>query len=283
MLKIAIQKSGRLYEDSIKLLKECGIQLSNGNKQLKTIADNFPLEIYFLRDDDIPQYVFDGVADIGIAGENVLLEKAKDLELDYRLGFGKCRLSIAVPKTTAYFTANDLQGLKIATSYPVLLQQYLSEKNISAEIHEISGSVEIAPGIGLADAICDLVSSGSTLFTNGLKEVEVILRSEAILAVNKDLSAEKKLLLEKLLLRIHAVKQARNNKYIMMNAPNHQLKNIIALLPGMKSPTVVPLSTEGWSSVQTVVNENDFWDVIEKLKQFEAQGILVMPIEKMII
>ena len=283
MLKIAIQKSGRLYEDSIKLLKECGIQLSNGNKQLKTIADNFPLEIYFLRDDDIPQYVFDGVADIGIAGENVLLEKAKDLELDYRLGFGKCRLSIAVPKTTAYFTANDLQGLKIATSYPVLLEQYLSEKNISAEIHEISGSVEIAPGIGLADAICDLVSSGSTLFTNGLKEVEVILRSEAILAVNKDLSAEKKILLEKLLLRINAVKQAKNNKYIMMNAPNGQLKNIVALLPGMKSPTVVPLSTEGWSSVQTVVNENDFWDVIEKLKQFEAQGILVMPIEKMII
>ncbi len=283
MLKIAIQKSGRLYEDSIKLLKECGIQLSNGNKQLKTIADNFPLEIYFLRDDDIPQYVFDGVADIGIAGENVLLEKAKDLELDYRLGFGKCRLSIAVPKTTAYFTANDLQGLKIATSYPVLLQQYLSEKNINAEIHEISGSVEIAPGIGLADAICDLVSSGSTLFTNGLKEVEVILRSEAILAVNKDLSAEKKILLEKLLLRINAVKQAKNNKYIMMNAPNSQLKNIVALLPGMKSPTVVPLSTEGWSSVQTVVNENDFWDVIEKLKQFEAQGILVMPIEKMII
>ncbi|MBC7537006.1 MAG: ATP phosphoribosyltransferase [Ferruginibacter sp.] len=283
MLKIAIQKSGRLYEDSIKLLKECGIQLSNGNKQLKTIADNFPLEIYFLRDDDIPQYVFDGVADIGIAGENVLLEKAKDLELDYRLGFGKCRLSIAVPKTTAYFTANDLQGLKIATSYPVLLQQYLSEKNINAEIHEISGSVEIAPGIGLADAICDLVSSGSTLFTNGLKEVEVILRSEAILAVNKDLSAEKKILLEKLLLRINAVKQAKNNKYIMMNAPNGQLKNIVALLPGMKSPTVVPLSSEGWSSVQTVVNENDFWDVIEKLKQFEAQGILVMPIEKMII
>ena len=283
MLKIAIQKSGRLYEDSITLLKECGIQLNNGNKQLKNIAENFPLEIYFLRDDDIPQYVFDGVADIGIAGENVLREKAKDIDLYYRLGFGKCRLSIAVPKSTAYTAVNDLEGLKIATSYPGLLQQYLKEKNINAEIHEISGSVEIAPGIGLADAICDLVSSGSTLFTNGLKEVEVILQSEAILAVNKDLSVEKKLLLEKLLLRIHAVKQAKNNKYIMMNAPNHQLKNIIALLPGMKSPTVVPLSTEGWSSVQTVVNENDFWDVIEKLKQFEAQGILVMPIEKMII
>ncbi|WP_460554798.1 ATP phosphoribosyltransferase [Ferruginibacter profundus] len=283
MLKIAIQKSGRLYEDSIKLLKECGIQLNNGNKQLKTIAENFPLEVYFLRDDDIPQYVYDGVADIGIVGENVLLEKSKDIDLVYRLGFGKCRLSIAVPKTMQYKSITDLNGLKIATTYATILQKYLEEKKIPAEIHEISGSVEIAPGIGLADAICDLVSSGSTLFTNGLKEVEVILKSEAVLTSNKNLSEENKNLLEKLLLRINAVKTAKNNKYIILNAPNHQLHNIENVLPGMKSPTVTPLATEGWSSVQSVVNENDFWEVIEKLKQFEAEGILVIPIEKMIV
>lgn len=283
MLKIAIQKSGRLYEDSIKLLKECGIQLNNGNKQLKTIAENFPLEVYFLRDDDIPQYVYDGVADIGIVGENVLLEKNKDIELVYRLGFGKCRLSIAVPKGMQYQSAADLKGMKIATTYSVILQQYLTANKIDAEIHEISGSVEIAPGIGLADAICDLVSSGSTLFTNGLKEVEVILKSEAVLTANKNLSPENKALLEKLLLRINAVKTAKNNKYIILNAPNRQLKNISSILPGMKSPTVTPLAEEGWSSVQSVVNENDFWEVIEKLKQFEAEGILVIPIEKMIV
>jgi ATP phosphoribosyltransferase len=283
MLKIAIQKSGRLYEDSIKLLKECGIQLNNGNKQLKTVAENFPLEVYFLRDDDIPQYVYDGVADIGIVGENVLLEKNKDIDLVYRLGFGKCRLSIAVPKTMQYKSTTDLNGLKIATTYSTILQQYLDESKINAEIHEISGSVEIAPGIGLADAICDLVSSGSTLFTNGLKEVEVILKSEAVLTANKNLSAENKNILEKLLLRINAVKTAKNNKYIILNAPNHQLQNIENVLPGMKSPTVTPLATEGWSSVQSVVNENDFWEVIEKLKQFEAEGILVIPIEKMIV
>jgi ATP phosphoribosyltransferase len=283
MLKIAIQKSGRLYEDSIKLLKECGIQLNNGNKQLKTIAENFPLEVYFLRDDDIPQYVYDGVADIGIVGENVLLEKNKDIDLVYRLGFGKCKLSIAVPKNMQYKSIDDLKGLKIATTYSGILQKYLNEKNSNAEIHEISGSVEIAPGIGLADAICDLVSSGSTLFTNGLKEVEVILKSEAVLTANKNLSEENKKLLEKLLLRINAVKTAKNNKYIILNAPNHQLKNISSVLPGMKSPTVTPLAEEGWSSVQSVVNENDFWEVIEKLKQFEAEGILVLPIEKMLV
>ena len=283
MLKIAIQKSGRLYEDSIKLLKECGIELNNGNKQLKAAAFNFPIEVYFLRDDDIPQYVFDGVADIGIVGENVLLEKNKDIEIAYRLGFGRCRLSIAVPKTVQYTSLEDLRGLKIATTYSTILQQYLDDKNIIAEIHEISGSVEIAPSIGLADAICDLVSSGSTLFTNGLKEVEVILQSEAVLSVNKNLTADKRLILEKLLLRINSVKTAKNNKYILLNAPNHQLKNIFSLLPGMKSPTVVPLVEEGWSSIQSVINENDFWDVIEKLKQFEAEGIIVMPIEKMIV
>lgn len=283
MLKIAIQKSGRLYEDSIKLLKECGIELNNGNKQLKAVAFNFPIEVYFLRDDDIPQYVYDGVADIGIVGENVMLEKNKEIDLVYRLGFGRCRLSIAVPKSLQYSSPDDLKGLKIATTYSTILQQYLTKNNIDAEIHEISGSVEIAPGIGLADAICDLVSSGSTLFTNGLKEVEVILKSEAVLAANKNLSDGNKAILEKLLLRINAVKTAKNNKYILLNAPNHQLKNIFSLLPGMKSPTVVSLAEEGWSSVQSVVNENEFWDVIEKLKQFEAEGIIVIPIEKMIV
>lgn len=283
MLKIAVQKSGRLYEESVKLLKECGIQLNNGHKQLKAVAENFPLDVYFLRDDDIPQYVYDGVADIGIVGENVLLETAKDIDLVFRLGFGKCRLSIAVPKNMPYQTVADLEGLKIATSYSGILQKYLQQNGSNAEIHEISGSVEIAPGIGLADAICDLVSSGSTLFTNGLKEVEVILRSEAVLCANKDLSEEKTALLEKLLLRINSVKTAKNNKYIMLNAPNSQLKNIFSLLPGMKSPTVVPLAETGWSSVQSVVNENDFWDVIEKLKRYDAEGILVLPIEKMIV
>jgi ATP phosphoribosyltransferase len=283
MLKIAIQKSGRLYEDSVKLLKECGIELNNGNKQLKATAFNFPLEVYFLRDDDIPQYVYDGVADIGIVGENVLLEKSKDIDLVYRLGFGKCRLSIAVPKGMQYNSNADLKGLKIASTYSVILQQYLTANNIDAEIHEISGSVEIAPGIGLADAICDLVSSGSTLFTNGLKEVEVILKSEAVLTANKNLSEENKVILQKLLMRMNAVKTAKNNKYIILNAPNRQLKNISAILPGMKSPTVTPLAEDGWSSVQSVVNENDFWDIIEKLQQCEAEGILVLPIEKMIV
>ena len=283
MLKIAVQKSGRLYEDSVKLLKECGIQLNNGHKQLKAIAENFPLEVYFLRDDDIPQYVYDGVADLGIVGENVLQEKAKEIDLVFRLGFGKCRLSIAVPKNMPYQTVADLNGSKIATSYGGILQKYLQQKGCNAEIHEISGSVEIAPGIGLADAICDLVSSGSTLFTNGLKEVEIILRSEAVLCANKNLSLENTALLEKLLLRINSVKTAKNNKYIMLNAPNSQLENIFSLLPGMKSPTVVPLAEKGWSSVQSVVNENDFWEVIEKLKGYDAEGILVLPIEKMIV
>jgi ATP phosphoribosyltransferase len=282
MLKIAIQKSGRLYEESVKLLKECGIHLNNGNKQLKTVAENFPLEVFFLRDDDIPQYVFDSVADIGIVGENVLLEKNKDINLVYKLGFGKCRLSIAVPKTMKYESLQDINGLKIATTYSYLTQEFFKLHCVNAEIHEISGSVEIAPGIGLADAICDLVSSGSTLFTNNLKEVEVVLRSEAVLVADKKMTEEKKLILQKLLMRINAVKTAKNNKYILLNAPNHQLENIAAVLPGSKSPTIVPLAEEGWSSVQSVVNENDFWEVIEKLKELEAEGILVVPIEKMI-
>lgn len=282
MLKIAIQKSGRLHDQSLQLLKECGIELNNGNRQLKATASDFPIEAYFLRDDDIPQYVFDKVADVGIVGENVLFEKGKEIQIVSRLGFGRCRLSIAVPAGMNYKGIEDLNGLKIATTYSNLLQNFLDEKKINAEIHEISGSVEIAPGIGLAHAICDLVSSGSTLFTNGLKEVEVILKSEAVLATNKNLSEEERKILDNLLLRINAVKAAKNYKYIMMNAPDHQLKNICALLPGMKSPTIVPLAESGWSSIQSVVNENDFWQVIEKLKIFEAEGILVVPIEKMI-
>jgi ATP phosphoribosyltransferase len=283
MLKIAVQKSGRLYENSLQLLKECGIEINNGNRQLKAVAFNFPVEIYFLRDDDIPQYVYDGVADIGIVGENVVYEKNKDISVVCKLGFGRCRLSIAVPKSIIYKSVADLKNLKIATSYTTLLQNFLDQKKINAEIHEISGSVEIAPGIGLADAICDLVSSGSTLFTNGLKEVEVVLNSEAALITNKNLSNENKEILDKLLMRINAVKTAKNNKYILLNAPNSQLKNIASVLPGMKSPTIVPLAEEGWSSVHSVVNESDFWEIIEKLKSFGAQGILVVPIEKMIL
>ncbi|MEP7253083.1 MAG: ATP phosphoribosyltransferase [Ginsengibacter sp.] len=283
MLKIAVQKSGRLHEHSLQLLKECGIELNNGNRQLKAISTDFPLEAYFLRDDDIPQYVYDGVADIGIVGENVVFEKNKDVGIVNRLGFGKCRLSIAVPKSMDYKNAGDLNGLKIATSYTVLLRKFLDEKKVNAEIHEISGSVEIAPGIGLAEAICDLVSSGSTLFTNGLKEVEVILKSQAVLIAKKKLEQDKLGLLSNLLLRINAVKTAKHNKYIMLNAPNSQLENIAAILPGMKSPTIVPLAESGWSSVQSVVNENDFWSIIEKLKSYEAEGIIVVPIEKMIL
>ena len=283
MLKIAVQKSGRLYDYSLQLLKECGIEINNGNRQLKAVAFNFPVEIYFLRDDDIPQYVFDRVAYVGFVGENVVYEKNKDIQVVSKLGFGKCRLSIAVPKNMNYQGIDDLQSLKIATSYTRLLQNFLDNKKVNAEIHEISGSVEIAPGIGLAQAICDLVSSGSTLFTNGLKEVEVILNSEAVLVANKNLSQENKEILTNLLMRIDAVKAAKNNKYILLNAPNSQLKNIASVLPGMKSPTIVPLAESGWSSVQSVVNESDFWEIIEKLKSFGAEGILVVPIEKMIL
>lgn len=283
MLKIALQKSGRLHDDSVKLLKECGIHVSNGNGQLKATARNFPLEVFFLRDDDIPQYVADAVADAGIVGENILLEKNMDLAVGSRLGFGHCRLSLAVPRGFNYESIDSLKGLKIATSYPWLLQQFLNKKNITAEVHVISGSVEIAPGIGLADGVCDLVSTGSTLLTNGLREVEVIMNSEAVIVANKGLSGEGRQIFEKLLFRIESVKNANNNKYIMLNAPNDSLPEIFKVLPGMKSPTVVPLATVGWSSVQSVVNEDVFWEVIEKLKALKAEGILVTPIEKMII
>ncbi len=282
-LKLAIQKSGRLHDDSMKLLKECGIDINNGVNKLKTEASNFPLKVFFLRDDDIPQYVEDGVADIGMVGENVVLEKKRQVQSVEKLGFGKCRLSVAVPKSLEYSGVSDLSGLRIATSYPVIVEQFLKKNNLQAEIHEISGSVEIAPGIGLADAICDLVSSGSTLFMNGLKEAEVILKSEAVLIATNGLEAAKEQVLQKLLFRIQAVKKARNNKYILLNAPNNNLQEIIRLLPGMKSPTVLPLAEEGWSSVHSVLNENDFWDIIESLKAAGAQGILVVPIEKMVI
>lgn len=282
-LKIAIQKSGRLHDDSIKLLKECGIDINNGVNKLKTEATNFPLEVFFLRDDDIPQYIEDGVADIGIVGENVVLEKQKQVNIVQKLGFGKCRLSMAVEKSVDYTSVKDLQNKRIATSYPVIVEDFLKRNGITAEIHEISGSVEIAPGIGLADAICDLVSSGSTLFMNGLKEVETVLKSEAVLAACHQITAEQQILLDKLLFRIQAVRKAKNNKYILLNAPNDKLNEIIGLLPGMKSPTVLPLAEAGWSSVHSVLNENDFWDIIESLKEAGAQGILVVPIEKMVI
>jgi ATP phosphoribosyltransferase len=283
VLKIAIQKSGRLHDDSIQLLKDCGIAVKNGHNQLKSVADNFPLEAYFLRDDDIPQYVEDNVAHIGIVGENVLFEKNKSVEVVEQLGFGKCRLSIAVQKNEQYTDASYLQGKKIATSYPELTRQFLNVNKIHAEIHEISGSVELAPSIGLADAVCDLVSSGSTLFMNGLKEVQTILKSQAVLVRSKELASGQQVLLDQLLFRIRAVKKAKNNKYVLLNAPNDSLEKIISLLPGMKSPTVLPLAESGWSSVHSVLNEDEFWEKIEALKNAGAQGILVIPIEKMII
>lgn len=282
-LTLAIQKNGRLHEDSMRLLKECGIEMSNGVNKLKADAGNFPLELYFLRDDDIPQYVEDNVADIGFVGENVLNEKKKQVTICEPLGFGKCRLSIAVKKGESYKGVEDLNGKKIATSYPVILGEFLHEQGVKAEIHSISGSVEIAPGIGLADAICDLVSSGSTLFMNGLREATTILQSQAVLIKNNGLSNEKEAILDKLLFRIRSVKKARNHKYILLNAPNDHLEAIISLLPGMKSPTVLPLAEPGWSSVHSVVNENDFWNIIEQLRDAGAQGILVIPIEKMIL
>jgi ATP phosphoribosyltransferase len=282
-LKLAIQKSGRLNQDSMQLLKECGIDISNGINQLKADASNFPIEVFFLRDDDIPQYVQDGVADIGFVGENVVYEKAKKVEVAYALGFGKCRLSFAIQKGEAFTGPQFLAGKKIATSYPVLVQKYLDQHQIIAEIHEISGSVEIAPGIGLADVVCDLVSSGSTLFMNGLKEAETILNSQAVLIKRNNLNAALVPILERLLFRMESVKKAKKNKYVLMNAPNAQLDKIIAVLPGMKSPTIVPLATEGWSSVHTVIEEADFWNLIEQLKALGAEGILVVPIEKMIL
>lgn len=282
-LKLAIQKSGRLHESSVQLLKDCGIHLSNGMHKLKSEASNFPLEVFFLRDDDIPEYVQDGVADIGFVGENVVLEKQKNVITEEQLGYGKCRLSIGIKRNETFTGPEYLQGKRIATSYPNILNNYLKQNGIMAEVHEISGSVEIAPGIGLADVICDLVSSGSTLLMNGLKEATPIINSQAVLIRHNHFMDEQNNLLEKLLFRIRAVKKAADNKYILLNAPNENLEDIITLLPGMKSPTVLPLADKNWSSVHSVLNENDFWVIIEKLKEAGAQGILVVPIEKMIL
>ena len=281
-LRIAIQKSGRLQEDSLKLLKESGLHFSNGKDQLKTQARNFPVELLFLRDDDIPQYVEDKVADAGIVGENVFIEKQKKNELVRRLDFAKCRLSIAIPRAENYTGITYLEGKNIATSYPVIVQQYLDKHKIKAGIHEISGSVEIAPGIGLADAICDIVSTGSTLMSNGLKEVETVIQSEAVLIATPGLANDKKEILDKLIFRINAVQSAKNNKYILLNCPDEAIEKITSVIPGMKSPTIMPLSRKGWSSLHSVVDENDFWEKIYQLKSFGAEGILVIPIEKMI-
>jgi ATP phosphoribosyltransferase len=281
-LKIAIQKSGRLSENSKKLFEECGIKFTNGTGMLKTTATNFPVEILFLRDDDIPQYVEQGVADAGIVGENMALEKGRDIRIIEKLGFAKCRLSLAIPKEEEYSGPEYFNGKKIATSYPRLLSEYLSKNNLNAEIEEISGSVEIAPGIGLADAVCDIVSSGSTLLTNGLKEVAVIMKSQAILVANRNLSGKKLAILDKLLFRIRAVKNARENKYILLNAPESAVQKIAEILPGMKSPTILPLVEKGWVSLHSVVREDDFWERINMLKEAGAEGILVIPIEKMI-
>lgn len=282
-MKIAVQKSGRLYEDSIKILRECGIELSNGMNKLRSEAYNFPLEVLFLRDDDIPQYVEDGVADCGIVGENIVYETNKKIKVVEKLGFGKCRLSIAVQKNTDYKNIKDLKGKKIATSYPVILANYLKKKKVVAKLEEVSGSVEIAPSVGLADAICDLVSSGSTLFANGLKEVETVMKSEAVFVSGTKLDKEKNAILKKLLFRIKAVKKSRHNKYVLLNAPNNKLEAICNILPGMKSPTILPLAEKGWSSVHSVIDEEKFWEIIEQLKENGAQGILVIPIEKMIV
>jgi ATP phosphoribosyltransferase len=283
ILRLAIQRKGRLSEDSLNLIKECGIKFSSDTSKLKSEARNFPIEFLFLRDDDIPDYVADGVADIGIVGENVAIEKGKNIDHVKKLGFSKCRLSLAVPKEISYDGLGFFNNASIATSYPNILRNYLKENNIQAEIHEISGSVEIAPGIGLAAGICDIVSSGSTLLSNGLKEVETVMQSEALIIGNQNLSAEKKELLRKLIFRIESVQKGKNSKYILLNAPNNKLEEIVRLLPGMRSPTVVPLAEKDWSSVHSVLNEDEFWEVIEKLRAAGAEGILVVPIEKMIV
>ncbi|MDX9694501.1 MAG: ATP phosphoribosyltransferase [Bacteroidales bacterium] len=282
-LKIAIQKSGRLSEKSLELLQECNIKLTNGNRKLILVSSNFPIEILYLRDDDIPQCIFDGVADIGIVGENEYMERNYSLEIYQRLGFAKCKLSLAIPKTELYTSLEYFQNKKIATSYPFILKSFLKKNNINAEIHQISGSVEISPSIGLADAIFDIVSSGSTLISNGLKEVEKIMDSEAVMIGKTELDSEKQTILNDLLFRIRAVQEAKSNKYILLNAPNNKLQEIINIIPGMKSPTVMPLAEEGWCSLHSVVNEEKFWEIIGQLKNAGAQGILVVPIEKMII
>jgi ATP phosphoribosyltransferase len=283
LLRIAIQKSGRLSEKSLELISEAGISFNNNDRKLITPSSNFPIELLFLRDDDIPQYVADGVADIGIVGENVILEKKSHVDTVEKLGFGKCRLSLAIPKSIDYPGSSYFNNRRIATSYPHILEAFLNKNKIKAEIHEISGSVEIAPGIGLADGIFDIVSSGSTLISNGLKEVEIVIKSEAVIIGDPKISQEKQQILDKLLFRIRAVQKAKNSKYVVLNAPKENVDKIIQIIPGMKSPTVVPLADDGWVSVHSVLQENEFWQVIDRLKDCGAQGILVIPIEKMIV
>ncbi len=282
-LRLALQKSGRLSDSSVRLIEECGVHINNHGATLMCAAQNFPLEVLFLRDDDIPRYVFDGVADAGIVGRNVLLEKQHDIAILEELGFGKCRLAIAVPRDFSYSTATDLEGLDIATSYPALLRSFLEANGISARIHEISGSAELAPSIGLAHAVCDLVSTGSTLLSNGLREVETVMDSEAVLVARRDLETEVEALLEQLRFRIKAVRRAGRYKYILLNVPNESVELVSRILPGMKSPTVMPLAEEGWSSVHSVVHEDEFWEVVDKLKEAGAEGLLVTAVEKMVL
>ena len=282
-LRIAIQKSGRLNEDSLRIIKDCGISIDNGKDQLKASSRNFPLEVFYLRNGDIPQYLRDGVVDIAIIGENVLIEKGEDIKFTERLGFSKCKVSLAVPKDQEYSGMEYFKNKKIATSYPNTVIKYLKEKGIQPDIHIINGSVEIAPNIGLADGICDIVSSGSTLFKNNLKEVEVLMKSEAVLAVSPTISEEAQSILDKLQFRIKSVLKGRNSKYVLLNAPNEKLEEIINVLPGMRSPTVLPLAEEGWSSVHSVISKNQFWEIIDELKEKGAEGILVCPIEKMVM
>lgn len=282
-LKIAIQKSGRLYEESLQLLKDCGIFVNNGKDQLKVSVDNFPMEIMYLRNSDIPQYLEDGVVDVAILGENLLIEKGKNITTIQKLGFSKCRVSLAVPKEVETDEISYFQGKKIATSYPNTLKSFLEKEGIVSDIHVISGSVEIAPNIGLADGICDIVSSGSTLFKNGLRETVTLLKSEAVLAQTPQLSAEKEVILEKFVFRIKAVLKAKNSKYILMNVPNEKIQKVAEVLPVLKSPTVIPLAEEGWSSIHSVIDEERFWEVIDELKENGAQDILIIPIDKMVI
>ena len=281
-LRLALQKAGRLSESSVRLIEECGIHLNNHGAKLKCAAQNFPMEAYFLRDDDIPGYVFDGVADVGIVGENVVLEKRQNVDVLEKLGFGRCRLAIAVPRDFRYSAAADLDGLDIATSYPTLLRKFLDKNGISALIHEISGSAELAPSIGLAHAVCDLVSTGSTLMSNGLKEVETVMESEAVLIARRELDPDVEALLDQLRFRIKAVRRAASYKYILLNVPNESIETVSRILPGMKSPTVMPLAEEGWSSVHSVVHEDQFWEIVDQLKDAGAQGLLVTAVEKMV-
>lgn len=282
-LKLAIQKSGRLNEESLKILKDCGISIENGNDQLKTKASNFPLEVLFLRNSDIPQYLIDGVVDIAIVGDNLLVEKGGNIQIVEKLGFSKCKVSVAVPKNFQFNVLDDLQNLRIATSYPNTVLNFFKSQNIQVDLHQISGSVEIAPNIGLSDAIVDIVSSGSTLFKNNLKEVAVIMKSEAVLAVSKEISDENQLILDKFLFRIQSVLKARKSKYILMNVPNENILRISEILPVLKSPTIMPLAEKGWSSLHSVIEEDQFWEVIDQLKTAGAEGILVCPIEKMVL